>query len=789
MLCYASAFGVAADPILVMLERALQFASRKFRLGAQNRATFLISVATCAFSVALYAGVYLRPHSNALLQFFANIELKTLDLRFQLRGKRSPGPAVVIVAIDQKSEDVLGRWPFPRSYFAQALDFLREAQARVIAFDISFPQPDANSALGALQSVREDYNQLVAPMSRAPAFESELKTKQAAADNDRQFADALSRYDNAVLGYFVISPEEAKAQNQERLKQFLDILSYQAYPQIVHPEYVKDFAGPDAQGLSPDLPQFAANAKNFGFFDIVPDPDGIVRREPAVLSFQGNLYPSLDVAAVLAYTNNSLDRVKLTLNPSGVESIVLGDRAIPVDRQGSVQLDYDGPQGTFPTYSLADVVRHKLPPEDFRGRLVLIGPTILGISSTAITPFPTKQFPGVEVHANVMDDILYQHFVSRGPREFLADLAFLLLFSLGAAYLFSILSPLRATLLLAGSLVGYFGLTYFLFSRYLVWIADFLPMTTLALTNAGIVSYRFFFEEAEKRRVFSAFSQYMHPALIRQMLSRGGIPRLGGEEKVLTAMFADIRGFTTLSEGLSPSHLVDLLNEYFSEMTEVIFKNWGTLDKYIGDAIMAYWGAPYPQDDHAIRACRAALEMFQTLQRMQAAWKAKGMACVDMGIGINTGAMLFGNMGSKRRYNFSVIGDSVNLASRLEGTNRQFGTGIIISEATLQQVKGQVVVRELDLIRVRGKRQPVKVYELLGLAGDSDRYADLIGRFEDGLEAYRRSQWEAAIEIFNDVARDHPQDGPTHIFLSRCRALLEHPPEGAWDGVFVMRTK
>ena len=272
MLCYASAFGVAADPILVMLERALQFASRKFRLGAQNRATFLISVATCAFSVALYAGVYLRPHSNALLQFFANIELKTLDLRFQLRGKRSPGPAVVIVAIDQKSEDVLGRWPFPRSYFAQALDFLREAQARVIAFDISFPQPDANSALGALQSVREDYNQLVAPMSRAPAFESELKTKQAAADNDRQFADALSRYDNAVLGYFVISPEEAKAQHQERLKQFLDILSYQAYPQIVHPEYVKDFAGPDAQGLSPDLAPVRGQRQELRVFRHCPRP-------------------------------------------------------------------------------------------------------------------------------------------------------------------------------------------------------------------------------------------------------------------------------------------------------------------------------------------------------------------------------------------------------------------------------------------------------------------------------------------------------------------------------------
>lgn len=774
-----------------MFSRLVQVALRPFRLNKQSRATFLISAAICAASVGLYASVYWRLHLNPILQFLANIELKTLDTRFQMRGTRPPGPAVVIVAIDQRSEDVLGRWPFPRSYFAQAVDFLRAAQARVIAFDINFPQPDANSGLEALRAVQKDYDRHVSSTLRTPAFEAELKSKQAAADNDQQFANALSHYGNAVLGYTAVSQEETKSQNAERLKDFLNILSFQAYPQIIHREYVPNAPLPYAAGISPNLPEFAAKAKNFGFFELDPDPDGVNRRVPVVLSFQfqEGLYPSLDVAAVLAYTNLSLDQVELIFSPIGVDKLVLGNRTIPTDRQGYVQLDYDGPQGTFPTFSLADVVQRRLSPELFRGRLVLIGPTVLGISDMAITPFPPKQFPGVEIHANVIDDILYQHYIRRGLGEKLADVAFLLLFSLGAGYLFSIFSPLRATVLLLGSLFLYFDLTYYLFAYHRMWVADFFPMTTLASTYAGIVSYRFFFEEAEKRRVRTAFSQYMHPALIREMLSRPGSLRLGGEEKELTAMFADIRGFTTLSEGLAPSHLVDLLNEYFSEMTEVIFKNWGTLDKYIGDAIMAYWGAPYPQTDHAIRACRAGLEMFQTLERLQAGWKARGMARVDMGIGINTGNMLFGNMGSRRRYNFTVIGDSVNLASRLEGTNRQFGTNIIISEGTFLQVKDQVVVRELDLLRVRGKHQPVKVYELLGMASDAARFRDLIDRFEKGLEAYRSGQWRTAIDIFEALANNHPEDGPTHVFLKRCHDLLARPPEGSWDGVFVVKSK
>ena len=774
-----------------MFAKLSQFAARVMRFCRQNRVAFLISALICVVSLGLYLRIYVWRQTNpsTFLQFMDNIELKTLDARFQLRGERPPGPAVVIVAIDPRSQDVLGRWPFPRSNFAQAVNFLREAHARVIAFNMNFPQVDANSGLEALRSVREDYDHLVPQPSHTQAFEERLKSREAAADNDKQFADALAHYDNAILGYFVISPDEARAQNQERVKAFLDILDFQAYPGTVHPEYAKNAEIPEAQALSPNLPEFASAAKNFGFFDIVPDADGIVRREPAVLQFQGNLYPSLDVAAALAYTNDSADQVKVIFNPNGVERIVLGKRSIPTDRQGFVQLDYDGKSGTFPTYSLSDIVQRRLSPEIFRDRLVLIGPTARGISGMALTPTERAEFPGVEIHANMIDDILYQHFIRRGLHEHLTDIAFILLFSLGAAILFSLLNPLRATLYLGATLFLYFWLTYYSFAHYRMWVADFLPMSTLFVTYAAIVSYRFFFEASEKKKVRSAFSQYMHPALIAQMLDNPKGIQLGGEEKELTALFADIRGFTTLSESLTPAQLVELLNEYLTEMTEVIFKNWGTLDKYIGDAIMAFWGAPYPQDDHALRACRTGLAMITALQKLQEGWQLRGVPHIDIGVGINSGPMLVGNMGSKRRKNYTIMGDSVNLASRLEGINRQFGTHIIISEGTFLLVKDQVVARELDLIRVKGKTQPVKVYELLALAKDAGAHNDLVTRFDKGLAAYRSGEWLPAIETFQQLLVDYPQDGPSQVFIERCLNLLARPPEGAWDGVFVMKTK
>lgn len=781
-------------------------AKRLLRFSRKHRAGFLISAAICVVSLALYVELYMVARPSPTLHFLSTIELRTLDMRFQIRGPRDHDGKVVIVAIDQKSQDVLGRWPFPRSHFADLADVLREAGARVIAFDINFPQPDQNSALRALRDVRQHYDRSARGGARSASFDAHLRSLESDADNDKRFAEALSRFQNVILGYFFFfTEEEARSQDKERLNDFLNYLSFQAYPQIINPEFTGRFEEwKKAMGLSPNLPDFAIYAKNFGYFNVIPDSDGVVRRVPATIRFQDSFYPSLDVAAYLAYTDQPLEQVSVFFNSNGLERIDIGSLAVPTDAQGFVQIDFHGPAshilsapdwgkargpGEFATYSMADVVQRRVPAEEFRDRLVLVGPTATGIADMAVTPFQTQAFPGVEVHANFITNLIEGQFIRRGLRENLVDIFFLFFFSLAAGFLLTVVPPARATSILVISLGAFWGLAYYLFVAHHIWIAAFLPTATLAVNYAGIISYRFFFEERERKRVRETFGQYVAPGIVNQLLDRPELLRLGGEEKELTAMFSDIRDFTGVSEKMSAPALVELLNEHLSEMTEIIFQNRGTLDKYIGDSIMAFWGAPYPQTDHPENACRAGLAMLKALEALQTRWEAAGKPRLNIGIGINTGSMLVGNMGSKRRFNFTIMGDNVNLTSRLEGLNKTFGTRLIISESTFEAVRGKMLVRELDLIRVKGKKRPVKIYELLGYLQESSEFLPKLERFHAALETYRSAQWETAIGMFGELLRDFPDDGPTRVFVQRCWDLIENPPEGDWDGVFVMATK
>jgi adenylate cyclase len=758
-----------------------------FRRARRFRAPLAIGAGVCALSLAAYILTWFAPTAGSGVRLLSELEARTLDSRFRLRGPRKPSPSIAIVAIDQRSEDLLGRWPFPRTVFAQTLDFLHDAGARVVAFDVGFPEPDENSALQALRELKR--SAAASGIDKTP-FAAQLNRMEAGADNDTKLKDAIGRFDNAILGYFFLFDRaEAQSQDPKELADFLNYLSFQAYPRVIKPRQGDRFDGLEAIGLSPSFPPFAENAKNFGFFNVLPDSDGTVRSEPIVIRYRDSYYPSLDIAAVLAWTKEPLDKVAVVFNANGLARVDLGTTSVPTDSEGMVRIDFHGPAGTYPTYSIADLALRKAPPEAFRDRIVLIGPTATGIADTRPTPFDNVAFPGVEVHANFIDNLLAGSFIRRGLSEHLIDTLFLILFSLPVGVAVIALRPLRSALLLPVVAGLFLVFVQRAFSAQGIWYAVFLPLATLFATYSIVVSYSFFFEEREKKAVRGAFQQYMAPEVISQVLDRPELLRLGGEEKQLTAMFSDIRGFTALSEGLTPAALVELLNEYFSEMTEVIFKHQGTLDKYIGDAIMAFWGAPLDIPDHAAKACSAALEMTEALARLQARWQEQGRPRIDIGIGLNTGPMLVGNMGSERRFNYTIMGDSVNLASRLEGVTKTFGTRAIISESTRAAAGAGVTVRELDMIRVKGKTQPVTIYELLGPGEERGRWEDLTGRFGEALQCYREGRWAEALDRFERLQRDYPQDGPTRTFIERCTELIAESPAEAWDGVYVMRGK
>ncbi|HEV2351034.1 MAG TPA: CHASE2 domain-containing protein [Terriglobia bacterium] len=453
-----------------------------------------ISGLVCVLSVAMYAPASLVRNPRSLARLLNEIELKTLDLRFLMRGFRTPNPAIAIVAVDQKTLDVLGHWPITRDFYANTVDILREDGARVIAFNIVFPEPDRNSAMQPVQRDDKTQDEVARSAVKSPAPAARLKAPEARTDNDQKFADAILWSHNTILAYSLLFDlKDTKTQNKQRVREFVSYLTFAAGLQVIHPEYGKSMNCQycEAVGVIPDLPKLAENAKNFGFFIIVPDQDGVVRSEPLVIRFQNNYYLSLDVAAVVAYNNLSPHKVAAFLNSNGLEGIELASRAIRTDPDGYVQINYRGPAGTYPTYSFGDVIQGKIPASAFKDKIVLIGVTANGIVETSGVPFQTSGFPGVEVHANIMDNLLSGQFIHRGPRENLADIGLIILFSLAPGLLLGCISPMRATVLVAIISLAFLWLAYYLFASHHVWLSVLFPITALASSYGGIVAYYF----------------------------------------------------------------------------------------------------------------------------------------------------------------------------------------------------------------------------------------------------------------------------------------------------------
>lgn len=582
-------------------------------------------------------------------------------------------------------------------------------------------------------------------------------------------------------------------------------------------------AVPNVLEWTMNLPSLSQSSENYNtaYFNADQDPDGTIRKTHLILRSGSTYVPSLALKAFLLATHNNAKITFVYHAPTQRNEISKfeitdenGDPvgSIPVDASGRLAINYAGRQKMFPHISLADLLTEsdtltyeerefdplkkrwitatkKAKKADIiKDKVFILGATATGIYDLRVTPFE-ENYPGAETHANVLDNLLRSDFLKQYPNE--ERLMLLILLGLGIFLSISLayLSALPGLTLVCLLLLG-MGLVdrFFIFNHGTI-VTIVLPLALTLTLFIFLISYRYLTEEKSKRELKGTFQKYVSPAIVEEILSDPSKIELGGRKARVTIFFSDVRGFTTISEKLDPRALSDLLNEYLTPMTELVFKNNGTLDKYMGDAIMAFFGAPLSFSHHAKSACRCALQSIDKLFQLQNEFKKRGLPEIDIGIGLNTGEVSVGNMGSQTVRSYTVMGDAVNLASRLEGINKQYGTRIIISEFTYNEVKDSFTSREVDWVRVKGKNQPVKIYELICEGTPEPEVENLLLHFNQGYHLYHQMKWALALDEFTKALQTVPTDEVTKLYIERCQEYLIDPPETHWDGVFVMKTK
>ena len=717
------------------------------------------------------------------------IELKTYDLRFVSRGPEKPSGAVAMAVIDEKSLEVEGRWPWPRSKIAALIDALSRDGARVIGFDVIFSEPDENSQLGLIEEFKGRLDALAITDQRLRRF---VADRRRAADNDEALAEAIKRSKAAVvLGYFFhdestldyrLDPAEIERRWQR--------IAGSAYQRVRRPTRL-----PQARVLitaeapQTNLEMFSAVAASSGYFTLQNDRDGVLRWMPLVIKGGEEFFPPLGLLCAWHYLGRP-NWTSVEIGPYGVEGVGVGERFVPTDKSGRLLINYLGRPKTFPHFSVTDILAGKVPAGTFKDRIVLVGATATATYDLRNTPFDPR-YPGTEVHATVIDNILTQRFMARPEWSRVFDILAIVAMSTLTGVALTRLSPVNGVLFSAGLAVLYIVVARWLFISARLWLNVVYPLATLLTVYITLTLYHYVTEQRERRRIKTTFKQYVAEHVVEEMTKDPARLRLGGEEKVLTVLFSDLEGFTSYSERYSAHEMTEILAEYYNRMTEQIFTYGGTLKEYVGDELLAFFGAPVEDRDHALHACETALAMRDQRLALVDEWTKIGRPRLRSLTGINSGPMVVGNLGSKYRFAYGVVGDQVNLGSRLEGLNKVYGTDIIISENTVRLLEpGQFVLRELDLVRVLGRAQAIRLYELIGKSGvalDPD-HERILKMYAEGLDAYRRGKWSDALALFQQAMTLRKQDGPSRTIAQRCLAYQTNPPD-PWDGVFEQQFK
>jgi adenylate cyclase len=711
------------------------------------------------------------------------LELKLYDLKFRFRGTIPAGGQVAILAIDDNSLKAVGRWPWSREDMARLLTLLKQAGPRVIALDIIFAEKQETSALQAITSLR---NQAI-KQGCSPDLIKLLEAEKKRADVDRVLAQVLQQGSPTILGFFFRSlggraggVEVGKLMGSG----FLRASTYNIVRLLdTKPSQVQLVS---AVEIERNLPEITKAAAADGYFNMIPDPDGTVRWFPMTVLFGGEFFAPM--ALVTLSHAQARAPMAITLSQWGVDEIRLGRQSIPVDRYGRMLINYLGPEGLIPTYSAAALLNGTLPPDALKDKVVIVGATAVGIYDLRVTPF-SGTYPGVEVQATIMDNMLRGNFLRIPP----FGLVIMLLVLVALAVLLGLTLPrLSAAWAFIFTLIvmeGYVAVNYLLFTRQGLQLEIFYPLGLIVLVYLGVTMHRFLAEERERERIRKTFESYVAPTIVQEMLKHPEQLRLGGERREITVLFTDIRGFTTMSEDLAPEALVKLLHDFLNPMSNIIINQGGTIDKYMGDAIMALFGAPLIQADHPRLACRAALEMVATLEALNRTWAEQGRPPLKVGVGVNTGFVAVGNMGSDRLFDYTAIGDNVNLASRLEGLNKYYGTNILVSEATAKAQDNSFILRDIDLVRVKGKAQAARIYELLGEGEPNPELVRFLELYHRALALYREKHWAESLAPFTQALEIRPDDAACQRYITLAQKHHETPPAHDWEAVTVMDGK
>ena len=730
---------------------------------------FLLLFGTSCIITATFVFIYITKYDSVAIY-----EGQMVSAMFQMRGQKPASEMIEIIDIDDKSLHTLGQWPWSRNKIAKIVDNLVASGVGIIGFDIVFASKDNSSPKKIIQDLKLDVTYLEQMMQTLSGKSAKIL------DYDEEFGKSLQKAP-AILGYIFNFDNKFTLNNHTPQNKAIIVQKYVNNVQKGIPYSL------DAKDAVLNTPIVQRSAYSSGFLNTFPDKDGIVRSIPLIIKYQDVIYPSLALEMIRAISG--VKKISITYNSLGVDNIQVGNIKIPTDRLGRMIINYAGAQHSYKYISALDIYNNNFNKEDIKGKIVLIGTSAPGLMDLRSTPFD-EAYPGVEVHANALDNIINSNFISSPSYKEGIDIVSIVLGSLLVAFVLYFFRPSIALVLSVALVVGFVYLDYYLLFYKGIMLGGNITLTSMSFIILYSFGMNYFIESKQKTFIKEKFANKVSADVVDDLLTNKNAKMLEPKQELISIFFSDIRGFTTISETFKePKDLIDFLNLYMNPMVEVILKQKGVVDKFIGDAIMAYWNAPNKIKNHQDKALSCALEQIILLKELNEVFKKTQKPQIKIGIGLHSGIATIGEMGSDGRSDYTIIGDNVNLASRIEGLTKFYGAQILISNDFKQELRGKYYFRHCDRVRVKGKNEAVELYEVFITKSEYDEYEKTQkAKYEKAVELYYLAKFSEAKRIFTKLNKDNP-----HIlyemYANRCATLIKTPPKMPFNGIYTATSK